>query len=107
MRNPCWPVGTLATQLSLHPDLVRRVLGQGNHHTSGMPRVKTLDPFREFIQQQFAQYPQLCATRIYDMVRERGYRGAVRTVRAYVTPLRPQPRRTIYLRTETLPGAVG
>ncbi len=38
------------------------------------------------------------------MLRERGYRGAVRTLREYVAEVRPRPRREVYLRTEPLPG---
>ena len=38
------------------------------------------------------------------MVAERGYRGAVRTLRKYVKEVRPRRQREVYLRTEPLPG---
>jgi transposase len=100
-----WKVGTIAAQLGLHPDLVRRVLGIGEPSTpDGVPRPSMVDPYREFIQQTLDRYPTLRATRLYDMLRERGYRGAVRTLRAYVATVRPRKRREVFLRTETLPG---
>jgi hypothetical protein len=35
-----WRVGTIATQLSVHPDVVRRVLGLGANREKGIPRAK-------------------------------------------------------------------
>jgi transposase len=100
-----WKVGTIAAQLGLHPDLVRRVLGIGEARTpDGPPRPTVIDPYREFIQETLTRYPTLRATRLYDMLRERGYRGAVRTLRTYVATVRPRKRREVFLRTETLPG---
>lgn len=99
-----WPVGTIATQLAAHPDQVRRVLGLADRHAPSQLRPKLVDPYRPFIDETLAQYPTLCATRLYDMVRDRGYPGSVRTLREFVATVRPKPRRAPYLRTETLPG---
>lgn len=99
-----WPVGTIAGQLGIHPDVVRRVLGIGDARPSGIVRPRVCDPFRDFIAETLARYPRLRATRLYDMLRERGYKGAVRTLRMYVAPIRPAPRREVYLRTEPLVG---
>lgn len=99
-----WRVGTIATQLGVHPDAVRRVLGIGSALAPGTPRVRLVDPYREFITQTLASYPRLCSTRLHDMLRERGFKGAVRTLREYVADVRPKPRREVFLRTEPLPG---
>lgn len=99
-----WPVGTIATQLGAHPDQVRRVLGLGDARTPAAPRARLVDPYRPFIDDTLARYPKLRATRLYDMLRERGYAGSVRTLREFVATVRPTPRREPYLRTETLPG---
>lgn len=99
-----WKLGTISNQLALHPDVVRRVLGLGDARPAGVPRARMVDPYREFIDQTLARYPKLCSTRLHDMLRERGYAGAVRTLREYVTEVRPKPRRQVYLRTESLPG---
>ena len=72
-----WPIGTIARQLHVHHGTVRRVLWQ-----SGVPAVREcartskLDAYVPFIQETFARYPTLRASRLYQMVRERGYPGA-------------------------------
>jgi transposase len=99
-----WPVGTIATQLQTHPDVVCRVLGFGEHRAPSRLRPRIFEPFRAFIDDTLSRYPKLLSTRLYDMVRERGYRGSVRTLRKYVALVRPRPKRQAYLLTETLPG---
>ncbi len=101
-----WPVGTIATQLEAHPDQVRRVLGLGEARTPSNLRARLVDPYRPFIDETLHRYPKLLATRLYDMVRERGFPGSVRTLRNHVALVRPRPRRAAYLVTETLPGEV-
>ncbi len=99
-----WPVGTIATQLDAHPDQVRRVLGLGDARAPSQLRTRLIDPYQPFIDDTLRRYPKLRATRLYDMLRERGYPGSVRTLRAFVATVRPRPRRDPYLLTETLPG---
>jgi hypothetical protein len=99
-----WRVGTIAAQLGVHPDVVRRVLGLGAARPEAAPRPRLVDPYRGFITETLARYPKLRATRLHDMVAQRGYAGAVRTLREYVATVRPRPRREVYLRTEPLPG---
>ena len=90
-----WPVGTITTQLGLHPDVVKRVLGLGEPSAEAPRRPRIVEPFHDFIVDQLTQYPRLRATRIYDMVRDRGFAGAVTTVRRYVADVRPAPRREV------------
>jgi transposase len=100
-----WRVGTISQQLSLHPDAVRRVLGFGRPESlEERLRPRLVEPFRVFIDETLARYPTLRSTRLHDMLTERGYRGAVRTLREYVAEVRPRPRREVFLRTETLAG---
>jgi transposase len=99
-----WKVGTIAAQLGLHPDVVRRVLGIGEARVPGEPRATLLDPFRDFIRSTLASYPTLRATRLFDMLRGRGYLGSVRTLRNYVATVRPRKSRDVFLHTEPLIG---
>lgn len=46
--------------------------------------------------------PRLRATRLYDMLVERGYEGSVRTVRRHVRRVRPAPKSEVFLRIEAL-----
>ena len=103
-----WPVGTIARQLRVHHATVRRVLAQ-----AGMPvmpkiaRASMLEPYRAFILETLSKYPTLRASRLYTMVRERGYPGAPDHFRALVARLRPRPAAEAYLRLRTLPGEQG
>jgi transposase len=99
-----WPVGTIAAQVGVHPDVVKRVLG--HKQTGGDPvrKPSLVQPFEEFIGQTLQQYPTLRATRLYDMLTPRGYQGSLRTLRDYVTMVRPEPKTEAYLRLETLAG---
>ncbi len=99
-----WPVGTITTQLGIHPDVVKRVLGLGEPRPEPARRSRLVEPYHDFIVEQLTLYPRLRATRIYDMVRGRGFVGAVTTVRRYVADVRPPARREVYLHTEPLIG---
>ncbi|MEQ1812691.1 MAG: IS21 family transposase, partial [Terricaulis sp.] len=101
-----WKIGTIADQLKLHPDTVRRALETERfNHWRGraVPRVSMLDPYLPFLRETLAQYPRLRATRFYEMLRGRGYPGSVVQLRRVVRSLRP-PRREAFLRLTTLPG---
>src|SRR5689334_9279854 len=109
-----WKVGTIATQLGLHHDVVERVLGLGEGARSRPPAldadalvaaIKVPAPLRAyetFVTETLAQYPHLRATRLYDMLLERGYEGSVRTVRRHVHLVRPAPKAEVFLRIEPL-----
>lgn len=99
-----WKVGTITAQLGLHADVVKRVLGLGVPRAAPPPRSRLVEPYHDFIVEVLTQYPRLRATRVYDMVRERGFVGGVATVRRFVAAVRPPARREVYLRTEPLIG---
>jgi len=100
-----WPVGTIASQLHVHHSTVRRVLAQaGVVAAEAMSRPSIVDGFLPFIKQTLAQYPRLRASRLYTMVRERGYTGAPDYFRHIVARHRPRPVAEAYLRLRTLPG---
>jgi transposase len=100
-----WPIATIATQLRVHHSTVRRVLAQaGVPLTQKTLRASIAEPYRAFIVQTLTKYPTLRASRLYQMVRERGYPGAPDHFRAIVARLRPRPAAEAYLRLRTLPG---
>lgn len=99
-----WPVGTIATQLCIHEDVVRRVLGVARRGGPDRPRAKLVDPYAGVIAQTLERYPRLKATRLYDMVRPRGYAGSVRTLREYVATVRPKRASEAFLRVDPLIG---
>ena len=100
-----WRVGTIARQLHVHRDAVRRVLA-GNCapvHTSPL-RPSRIDPYRPFILATLEKFPTLTAARLHAMVTERGYAGGSSHFRFLVAGMRPRPAAEAYLRLRTLPG---
>src|ERR1700721_2368280 len=75
-----WKIATIPKELGVHP------------HTA-LP----------FIRQTLDLYPRLRPTRIYQMLRERGYQGSVVQLRRAVATLRPQ-RPEPFLRLHMFPA---
>jgi transposase len=100
-----WPPGTIATELSVHHEVVHRVLdAEHGAPKERPPRSSELDPYKPFILQTLEEHPRLRAKRLYHMIRKRGFAGGDRTVRRYVALVRPKPRAEVYLVCERLPG---
>ena len=103
-----WRIGTIASELGVHHETVAHVVGRARlGRPAGVLRPSALDPYKAFLGEVLAQYPRLRATRLYAMVRARGYTGSVVPVRRYVRTIRPARRAEAYLRLETLPGEQG
>ena len=101
-----WKPGTLARQLGVHHDTVRRVLAQaGQAPGLDATRPSMTDPFVPLIEQTLAKYPTLRASRLYAMVRERGCAGGPDHFRHVVARYRPAPVAEAYLRLRTLAGS--
>jgi transposase len=78
------------------------------HDTRALPRGRyrptQLDAYLPFVRETLAQYPRLRATRLFEMVRTRGYLGSVVQLRRVVRTLRPSGTLTLYRRLTTLPA---
>jgi transposase len=100
-----WRINTIARQLGLHHSTVRRVLVQGGVTAArGRCRPSKLEPYVALIQKTLEQYPSLTASRLYQMVKERGYVGSQDHFRHVVALYRPRPSAEAYLRLRTLIG---
>jgi transposase len=97
-----WKIGTIARQFGVHPDTVRRAIESERFHSQAL-RGGLTDPYLSFIRQTLDQYPRLRATRIYQMIRERGYQGSIRQLRRAVANLRPA-RTEPFLRLHMFPA---
>ena len=71
-------------------------------HLRGAGRCRV--PYRVFIRETLEKYPTLAASRLHDMVCERGYAGQASHFRYLVSSMRPRPPAEAYLRLRTLPG---
>jgi transposase len=101
-----WKVGTIAAELNVHPDTVRNAIESERFKNTQPLRASVVDPYIGFIRQTLEQHPQLCATRVYQMVHDRGYSGSVVQLRRAVARLRPQKREP-FLQLQTFPGEQG
>jgi transposase len=100
-----WPINTIATTLGVHHETVRRAIESDRFiRTGAQVRPSLLDPYKAFILATLETYPRLRATRLWAMVRTRGYPGSVLQVQRYVRTVRPAARAEAYLRLDTLAG---
>src|SRR5882724_4288780 len=86
-----WKIGTIARELGVHPDAVRNAIEAQRFNVQPM-RTSMADPYLAFMRQTLDQHPRLRATRIYQMVRDRGYGGSITQLRRTVSGLRPLSR---------------
>ncbi len=100
-----WRVGTIASHLDVHHATVQQAIERDRFVRPGSPiRPSLLDPYKAFIIATLEQYPRLRATRLYWMLRDRGFTGSAVQLRRYVRTVRPTPPAEVYLRLETLRG---
>ena len=98
-----WKVGTIATEIGVHPDTVRNAIESERFRGTQPMRSSIVDPWLGFIRQTLDQHPRLRATRIFQMIRDRGYNGSVVQLRRTVARLRPNAREA-FLRLQMFPG---
>lgn len=100
-----WKVGTIARQLHVHHSVVTRVLRTTGISKKDLSKKELLiTPYLSFVQETLQKYPTLAASRLYEMVRERGYKGGADHFRYLISLQRPKPETEAYLRLKTLPG---
>jgi transposase len=100
-----WRIGTIAAELGHHHATVQRVLAAAGVDKSLLYlRPTRIDPFVPFIVETLEKHPRLRATRLYAMVKERGYVGAAAHFRSLVRRYRPRKQPEAYLRLRTLQG---
>lgn len=101
-----WKIGTIAAELGVHHDVVRRVIASNTFNQARIHPVRalTVDPYKAFIEDTLGQHPRLRSTRLFEMIKARGYPGSAVQLRRYVRGVRPTARTEAYLRLRTLPG---
>lgn len=100
-----WRVGTIARQLNVHHTTVKRVLSEtGVSKHSILVRESMIDPYLAFVTETLQRFPALTASRLYNMVVERGYPGGLDHFRHLISFYRPSRIAEAYMRLRTLPG---
>jgi transposase len=101
-----WKIGTIAHELGLHPETVSRAVETERFKNNKPGRARATDPYNDFIRETLGKYPRLRATRIFQMIRDRGYVGGVVQLRRVIAGLRPSLKEPfLYLRF--FPGEQG
>jgi transposase len=98
-----WKIGTISQTLNVHPDTVRRAIEVERFQHAEPLRPSIVDPYLPFVRETLEQYPRLRSTRLYQMIRDRGYSGSVEQLRRTVARLRPQPHEA-FLRLQVFPA---
>jgi transposase len=100
-----WKVGTIASELGVHHDTVRGAIDADRFVSRGARVAPSmLDPYKAFVQETLLAHPRLRATRIFEMLRPRGYPGSAVQLRRYVRRVRPRSNVEAFFRRTTLPG---
>ena len=100
-----WPIGTIARQLHVHHQAIERLLSaRGLPAPRRSKRPSMIDPYEPFIHEVLSKHPKLCASRLYAMVRQRGYQGSAGHFCHLISLRRPRSAPEAYLRLRTLPG---
>jgi transposase len=98
-----WKIGTIAAELKIHPETVRRAIEVNRVQRVLQLRASIVDPYLPFLRDTLEAHPRLCATRLYQMVAERGYTGSIVQLRRVVARLRPRQQEA-FLRTQVFAG---
>jgi transposase len=103
-----WKIGTIATELGVHHDTVRLAIESDRFVPVGRPKGPSrLDPYKPLVLETIEQHPRLRATRLFEMLKARGFSGSPQQVRRFVKTIRPRGAREAFFRLDTLPGEQG
>ena len=101
-----WKIGTIARELGFHPETVGLAVETDRFNNTKTLRRSVTDPYADFIREILGKHPSLRATRIFQMIRDRGYGGSVVQLRRFIARIRPTPREA-FLRLTTFPAEQG
>jgi transposase len=103
-----WKVGTIAAELGVHRDAVDLAIeSQRFVNVAFRAHASMLDPYAGFVRATLEEHPRLRATRILEMIKQRGYAGSIWPLRRFVRRIRPEGSREAFFRLTTLPGEQG
>ena len=96
-------VNAIAEALGVHHDTVKGAIGAHAFVPTPALRKSQLDPYVPFLREQLDKYPKICGSRLFLMLKDRGYAGSVQQLRRMIRRLRPAPA-TAFLALTKLPG---
>jgi transposase len=99
-----WRVATIAREIGVHHSVVTRVLDRIGLKREVTKRPSRIDPFVAFITETLERFPDITASRVFGMVRERGYEGNPDHFRHLIQRLRKRKAPEPFLRLKVLAG---
>lgn len=100
-----WKIGTIVAELGVHHETVERAIESDRFvRAQRQFRPSMLDPYKPFVGEVLDKHPKLRSTRLFEMLRARGYPGGYTPVRRYVSGVRPAAKAEAFLKLSTLPG---
>jgi transposase len=112
-----WSNRKLAKDLHISRNTVRKILKEHRRHREEghdlvpekprVPRPSKLDEHEPKIKELLDQYPNIKGQRVFEELRDAGYRGGISILREKLRQLRPRPKRDPIIRFETAPGKQG
>jgi transposase len=108
-----WSIRRLSRELMISRRRLRRVLVSNSVLRDTTPkeivttkkkRLSKLDPYKEFITELLAKYPDITGQRVYEHLREKGYDGKTTILRDYLSSIREAGSKTPVRLSETEPG---
>lgn len=97
-------IRTIAKKLKTSRNTVRNAIRRGKPPSYGRPeRPSKLDPFKDYLVQRLADFPQLSCERLLLEIRGKGYPGGMSILKDFTKPYRVKKKEPV-VRFETEPG---
>jgi transposase len=100
-------VSAIAERTGHDRKTVRKMIARGlvvPKYAPRLPRPTLLDPYRVYLHERVAAWPELSGARLLREVRERGYAGGITQLNDFVRSVRPPPVARFEVRFETPAG---
>jgi transposase len=87
-----YTIHSISQAEGLHPDTVKSAISRTLRKAPGVPKVEKrsiLDEYKVEIENKLEHYPKMCATRLLEILKDRGFTGSVKTLRRHLKEVRP------------------
>ena len=89
-----YTIHAVSKVVDLHRDTVKRILYGDDSPDSGHSRPKLTNPYLSVITEHLENYPSICCTKLFRIMKDRGYCGSYNSLRRAVYPLRKKKKVT-------------
>lgn len=95
-----WKIETVARRFHVHHSVVRRAIRDDAFDSLLEERPSGVDPFKAYIVERLATYPELTGVRLHAELSERGFTLGIAQLRRFVAQVRAPRSRKVYVRVE-------